>query len=296
MVEGNTVANTLKKILDELQEGDLNNPFLDAQLLMTYVLNVDKTYLFVHRDQMLEQETVDRLMDLVKKRKKGYPLQYIIGKQEFMGLDFYVEPGVLVPRPDTEILVESIIDRVKTMGHTGNKINIVDIGTGSGAIALSLAYYIKGSYIYAIDISDKALNIANKNCKDIGLEDRVVFLKGNLINPLEKFHLDDRINIIVSNPPYIKSNEIAQLQTEVSTYEPKLALDGGDDGLDYYREIIPIAKRYLINRGILAFEIGYDQGDSVSELMKSEGYVAIDIIKDLAGMDRVVIGKIQKEN
>lgn len=291
MVKDITIEELLKKGVDILKEGDFLNPFLDVQLLLCYTLNVDKVHIYTHKKDLVDKESVDKFLNLVYKRKEGYPLQYILGKQEFMGIDFYVEEGVLVPRPDTEVLVEKVIDIVKHKYKDKKVVNVIDIGTGSGAITLSLAYYLKNTFIYSIDISDKALYVANKNCNRLNLQDRVKFLKGNLLEPLSDLKLFNSIDIIVSNPPYIPSREIDSLQKEVSRYEPRLALDGGEDGLDYYRQIVSQSLKYLTEEGILAFEIGFDQGMAVKEIIERSGqFENVEIIKDLAGHDRVVVG------
>jgi len=291
LVEKLTINQLLIKGIDLLGERDFLNPFLDAHLLLGYTLNVDKVYLYTHKDDIIDEEHVDKYIDLINKRRGGYPLQYIIGKQEFMGLDFNVGEGVLIPRPDTEILVEALID-LTSKGDISNRdnINILDIGTGSGAITLSLAHYIKNAYVYSIDISDKALDIAKINCESLGLQSKVRFLKGDLFSPLRDLDLKDEIDIIVSNPPYIPSKDIDELQSEVADFEPRLALDGGIDGLDYYRNIVKQSTDYLAANGILAFEIGYDQGLSVKKLLEENGsFRDIEIRKDLSGNDRVVI-------
>jgi len=290
--EGLTIAELLQKSVDMLGKGDYNNPLLDAQLLLCYTLNVDKIYIYTHRNESVDEETVDKFLKLIEIRSKGYPLQYILGTQEFMGLEFTVKEGVLIPRPDTEILVEHLIDVVKS-GYFSDEcsINIVDIGSGSGAISLSLAHYLDNAYIYSVDISDVALEVTDINRKKLNLESKVSLLKGNLLEPLELLDLKGSIHIIVSNPPYIPSREIETLQREVSEYEPRLALDGGDDGLDFYREIIYKSIPYLYEKAILAFEIGYDQGEEVKKLLNESGHFKrVEIKKDLSGHDRVVLG------
>lgn len=292
VMEKLTIAKLLQKSIDMLEKGDYNNPLLDAQLLLCYTLNVDKIYIYTHKDEQIDAEAVDKFLKLIKKRSQGYPLQYILGTQEFMGLDFFVKEGVLIPRPDTETLVEHIINVVKS-GYFGEKktINIVDIGAGSGAITLSLAHYLDNAHVYSIDISDSALEVTDINRKRLKLESRVELLKGDLLEPLDFLSLYGMIDIIVSNPPYIPSKEIGTLQTEVAEYEPRLALDGGDDGLDYYRRIVSESIPYLSEKGVIAFEIGYNQGSEVKQLLNNSGYFKrIEIKKDLSGHDRVVTG------
>jgi len=287
-----TIAKLLQRGIDMLEKGDYNNPLLDAQLLLCYTLNVDKIYLYTHKDEQINEETVDKFLKLIQKRSQGYPLQYILGVQEFMGLDFFVKEGVLIPRSDTETLVEYLIDVVKSGYFDGkNTINIADIGAGSGAITLSLAYYLDNAYVYSIDISDTALEVTEINRKRLKLKSRVELLKGNLLEPLEFLSLYGMIDIIVSNPPYIPSEEIDTLQTEVAEYEPKLALDGGEDGLDYYRKIVSESIPYLSEKGLLAFEIGHNQGAKVKQLLHDSGHFKrIEIRKDLSGHDRVLVG------
>lgn len=293
MVKKLTISELLKKGIECLGEGDYLNPLLDAQILLMFLLDVDKVYLYTHGNDTVEEETMNEFMKLIEIRKNRYPIQYIVGKQEFMGLDFKVREGVLVPRPDTEVLVEKIIDIVNG-GYFREKdfINIVDIGTGSGAITLSLAHYIKNASLYSVDISKTALEVAKENAKLLLLEDRVKFLNGSLLEPLYEEKLQGKVDIIVSNPPYIPTKTIEELQIEVSTYEPKLALDGGEDGLDFYRLIVDGSDEFLSENGIIAFEIGHDQGRDVSELLHRNGkFKTVDIIPDLSGLDRVVIGQ-----
>ncbi|MTI66361.1 MAG: peptide chain release factor N(5)-glutamine methyltransferase [Firmicutes bacterium] len=280
-----TINELLNKGFNELKEGDFSNPLLDVQLLLCFILNVDKVYIYTHRDELVNKENVDKFNELLNLRKEGYPLQYILKKQEFMGLDFFVDEGVLVPRPDTENLVERVIDLSKDLK---GKINIIDIGTGSGAISLSLAKFIKESFVYSIDINKRAIEVARKNALNFDLEN-VKFLNGDLFNPLDD-NLKGNIDIIVSNPPYIPTSDIKTLQREVSKYEPKEALDGGLDGLNFYKEITKEANKWLKKNGVLAYEIGYNQGREVINILKSEGFIKVRCFKDLSKNDRVVIG------
>lgn len=301
MVESYTIGELINKGVEILGEGEYNNPLLESRLLLCHVINVDKLYTYTHKNQVVDNCFVDKFLKLIYKRKSGYPIQYILGKQEFMGIDFYVKEGVLIPRPDTEILVEYIIDLVKSK-YFGDKdiIKIADLGTGSGAITLSLAYYLKDVHVYSVDVSDTALEVAAENAKRLGLESKVTLLKGDLFEPLDDLGLHNSIDIIVSNPPYIPTKDISELQKEVAEYEPRLALDGGEDGLDFYRRIVNECGKYLSSDGILAVEIGYDQGQAVKELLENAQNQAayfnrsdrnsIICLKDLAGHDRVVVG------
>lgn len=292
MVEKLTIKDLTEKGISELKKGDYNNPLLDVHLMLCHILNVDRIYLYTNSDVTLDNEKANKFIELLNKRKEGYPLQYILNTQEFMGLDFFVDEGVLIPRPDTEVLVENIIDIVKK-DHLDNTktIKIIDIGTGSGAITLSLANYIKNSFVYSVDISKKALEIANKNCNNLGLNNKVMFLEGDLLDKIDG-NVINNVDVIVSNPPYIPSGDIDELQIEVSKYEPRLALDGGIDGLDFYKRIINKAPLFLKSNGLLAFEIGYNQGSDLSLLLKeSKQFKGIKTIKDLGGKDRVILAR-----
>ena len=205
-----------------------------------------------------------------------------------MGLDFYLEEGVLIPRPDTETLVEYVIEYINTR-YKNKNINILDLGIGSGAISLSIAHYCKNAFVHGVDISNAAIKVANVNKERLKLSN-VKFYKGDLFKALEEFDLEGKFQIIVSNPPYIASGEIEGLDITVKDFEPRLALDGGVDGLDFYRKITPESKRFLDDNGLLIYEIGYDQGEAVQNILISEGFKETTILKDLQGLDRVVLG------
>lgn len=261
---------------------------LDSVLILCKLLNKDKSYIYAYGDTEVSKSIEDEFINLMEKRKSGYPIQYILGEKEFMGLSFFVQEGVLIPRPDTEILVEYIIEHSKRVYRDRN-INILDIGIGSGAISLSLSYYIENAFIHGIDISSTAIKVANINKERFKLSN-VIFHKGDLFQGIEGLDLKGKFHIIASNPPYISRNEIEKLQIEVKDYEPRLALDGGEDGLDFYRRITKDSKSYLTSGGLLIYEIGYDQGKSVMEILEKEGYSDIEILKDLQGHNRVVLG------
>lgn len=260
----------------------------ESILILSNLLNVDKSYIFTYGDREIDDSIGEEFLALIEKRAKGYPIHYIFRQREFMGLDFLLEEGVLIPRPDTETLVEYIIDYVKK-GYKDDEINILDIGFGSGAISLSLAYYLKNTYVYGIDISHIAFKIANKNKERLNISN-TKFYKGDLFEALKEKECDEFFTIITSNPPYIKRDVIDTLEIQVKDFEPKLALDGGVDGLDFYRKITSKSKKYLKKGGLLIYEIGYDQGKSVKDILISNGFKEIKIIKDLQGHDRVALG------
>lgn len=284
-----TIHKVLKDAACRLKEVT-DTYLLDAQVILCHILKVERLYLIINKDRALTHKEILEYNKMIEERLSGMPVQYIIANQEFMGMDFYVEEGVLIPRPDTEILIEKILESI----DQSKKFTIVDIGTGSGAITISLASLIKNSQIYSIDISTKALDIARKNANKHGVTSKINFLKGSLFEPLEDMDIKGEVDILVSNPPYIPSSEIDRLQIEVSRYEPRIALDGGEDGLDFYRKIVNNAPEYLRPDGLLALEVGHDQARKVADLMKGNNkYVDIQITKDLAGIERVVRGRIK---
>lgn len=285
-----TIREALKKATDILEQKTYNNPITDAQLIMEYVLKKDRLYIYTHMTENLKEENIKIYFELIEKRNLGYPIQYIIKKQEFMGLEFYVSEGVLVPRQDTETLIENLIEESKKKQFlVKEQIEILDLGTGSGAITLALAHYLKNSKVKSVDISEDALKIAKQNAKNFELDNRVEFIKASMLEKIDEIE-GDKFDIIVSNPPYIPKKDIEALQTEVSVYEPRIALDGGEDGLDFYRHIVENAYRFMKEISILAFEIGHNQGDDLKEMIEKTGeYEEVKVIKDLAGHDRVVL-------
>lgn len=292
------VKNSIEYLISDglklLEKRDFNNPSLDVQLILMHLLGKEKIYLYVHKNEIVDEKIVNKYYEMLKLRNRGYPLQYMLNYQEFMGLELYIEEGVLVPRPDTETLVEKIINIGKGDKYKNKEIvNILDIGTGSGAIALSLAHYIKNSKVTAIDISDVAIKVANINKERFSLKNLRI-LKADLFDDLkfkESIKNGDynKYDIIVSNPPYIEREEIDKLQIEVSKYEPRMALDGGSSGLIYYEKIKEIADDLICEDGILSVEIGHNQSKIVLELFESiETVKKIEVDKDLYGKDRVV--------
>lgn len=260
----------------------------DGVLILSKLLNVDKSYIYSFGEREVSKEIQEKFIELMTKRQKGYPIQYIINEKDFMGLNFYVKEGVLIPRFDTEVLIEYIMEYVKEK-HKDVNIKVLDLGAGSGAISLSIAHYCKNAFVYGIDISDIAIKVSNINKERFKLNN-VKFLKGDLFKAIEGLDLEDQFEIIVSNPPYISKEEIESLSSTVKDFEPRLALDGGEDGLDFYRKITIDSKRYLKKEGLLIYEIGYNQGEEVKEILIKEGFKDVSILKDLQGHNRVVLG------
>lgn len=257
----------------------------EAELLFTDVLNCKRSSLYLDKDMALDQAQSYFVSGVLKRRIRGEPIQYILGKTEFMGLEFKVTTAVLIPRPETELLVEIAIETVHGAGPLAHK--ILDVGTGSGCIAVSLAKSIKNADITAIDFSKRALEIAKRNALLNNV--KVNFLLSDLFSSPKLRPAS--YGLIVSNPPYIAATEIDTLQPEIK-YEPRLALNGGDDGLDFYRRIINQAPVYLKQGGFLIMEIGFGQKDAVKNIFKKQGYFEImNIAKDYNNIDRVVVAK-----
>ena len=279
-----TIKETIRKGMIILKTNNVTEPNIKSRLIMQFVLNKPREYLVVYDKEKLTLRQEVNYFKAIKKLCNGIPIQHITNRQEFMKMTFFVDENVLIPRPDTEILVEEVVKIAKKI----NAKKILDLCTGSGAIAISLAKYIDKSNITAVDISSKALNVAKLNAKNNEVEDRITFVESDLFKNLKK----EKYDIIVSNPPYIKKEVLKKLDKEVQK-EPKLALDGGYDGLDFYRKIIKNADEYLKFNGYLCFEIGYDQKEDVENLLKEqEKYINITCKKDLCDNDRVVIAKL----
>ncbi|MEX6588013.1 peptide chain release factor N(5)-glutamine methyltransferase [Paraclostridium bifermentans] len=279
-----TIREILIKYMEELSSIS-DTPKLDTEIILQKVLgDVDRLYIQLNLNKKLSDEQIEEFNRMIKERLDGRPIAYIVNNREFMGLDFFVEEGVLIPRPDTEPLVEEIIELTKGM----EMLNIVDIGTGSGAISVSLAKYIDNCYVYSLDISEKALSIGKKNAVSNEVDSKIDFIESNLFSGIKDKNL--KLDLIVSNPPYIRKKDIETLHTQVKDYEPYIALEGGEDGLDFYRSITKESVCYLKDGGILAFEVGHDQAKDVCDIMKDNGYSKIYTKKDLQGIDRVVIG------
>lgn len=285
------VINELIKLgLELVEDREYINPILEARLILSKLLDVDKTYVYTNGEKEVSKEIQLKFIEIMKRRSHGYPIQYLLGEKEFMGLDFYVEEGVLIPRPDTEILVEYLIDYIN-INHKDKEISVLDIGIGSGAISLSIAKFCPNTFIYGVDIGDIPIKVAGINKKRFNLSN-VVFLQGDMFEPLKDIIKGNKFNIIVSNPPYIPKDDIEKLQIEVKDFEPRLALDGGIDGLDFYKRISEEAKDYLYKDGLLIYEIGYNQADVVEEILLKNNFKDIKILKDYQGFDRVIMGNL----
>ena len=264
----------------------MDSPRLDAEVLLAHVLNQpERIYLYVHFDQPLEQSELAAYRECIKRRVNYEPVAYITGHRDFMGLDFKVTRDTLIPRPDTEILVEAVLQRLPAAGENSM---LADIGTGTGAICLSLLNYLPKLKAVAVDISSGALAVAQENSVSLGLSQRVEFLQGDLLAPLKA--KGELLNAIVSNPPYIPKADIAALASDVKAYEPMGALDGGEDGLDFYRRLLAESGDLLKDGGFLAMEVGIHQAHQLEAMANNMSqWGKCEILRDLAGIERVVI-------
>jgi len=302
----------LKEATGFLKRYGIEDAGREAEIILVYCLGIDRTTFF--RDNPgIHEEELEKINEFLERRSKREPLQYILGYVDFYGLKIKVGKGVLIPRPETELLLEeaiktvkrealSVMRKTKTSEQALNSslltrypsLLILDLCTGSGCLALALAREFPNSQVYGTDISEVAIRYAKENAK-LNCNNNVTFLKGNLFEPVEKLSTIHSslfaFNLIVSNPPYIKRDDIKNLQPDIKDWEPLEALDGGEDGLDYYRIIIPKARDYLKEDGHLMLELGGSQADAVREISKNAGFIDISLIKDYAGIERILILK-----
>lgn len=278
---------TVRDLLDQaskcLAESGVDTPRLNAEVLLAHATESSRTVLIAHPEVVPTEDQTALFRQWIELRAKRMPLAYIIGSRGFYGLEFEVKPGVLVPRPETETLVDTTI---RLIGD--EPCVIADLGVGSGAIAVSLAVTLPEAHLYCTDTSREALEIARRNAEKNGVGDRVHLREGNLLEPLDGLSFD----AIVSNPPYIRSREIDLLQPEIALYEPRAALDGGRDGLDYFRRIVPESPGYLKLDGFLLVEVGMTQSEEVCALFRENGYLDVEVMNDYAGIERVIVGHV----
>ena len=279
-----TYKDALEYGKQRLLECEIEDANLDAWLLLEYVSGISRSWYFIHEDEEISEDDIEEYQILIEQRGKHIPLQQLTKEAYFYGMKFFVNENVLIPRQDTEVLVEQVL----SLSKGKENLKLLDMCTGSGCILLALLANLKQASGTGVDLSEKALEVAQRNGEELGIE--VSWVQSDLFDKVSGSY--DRI---VSNPPYIETSVIEGLMDEVKLYEPRMALDGTEDGLFFYREITMQAGKYLKNNGILAFEIGYNQGKAVSEFMKENGYKEVQVLQDLAGLDRVVTGRIEKE-
>ena len=260
---------------NKLSEAGIADSESDCRLLLDFACGKNMTFIFAHGEEEMPERDEESFRKLLEKRASRYPVQLIIGKTDFMGLEFEVSEDVLIPRIDTEFLVE------EAMTYVQDGASVLDLCTGSGCVLLSLMKYKNNIHGIGTDISDKALELAGRNAWNLGIGAK--FIKSDMFE-----NIREKYDYIVSNPPYIERKVIGSLMDEVRLYEPHTALDGGEDGLDFYRIIAKQAKDHLNSEGKIFLEIGYDQGDSVKKIFEDEGYINIDVVRDYVGNERVV--------
>ena len=285
---------TYKEVLEDgihlLDAAAIEEAGLDAWLLLEYAADINRAWYYAHMDEILDKKTESRYLEMCAKRAQHIPLQHITGRAYFMGYEFCVDERVLVPRQDTEVLVETALTHLKDSRSP----KVLDMCTGSGCIVLSILkmcrekYYMTDLQGIGADVSEEALKVARENGRRLGVP--VTWIQSDLFAKIPE---EEKYDVIVSNPPYIETAVIDTLQEEVRLHDPYIALDGKEDGLYFYRRIISEAGKYLKTQGKLMFEIGCDQAEAVEELMKNAGYEQITVKKDLAGLDRVVYGTLQ---
>ena len=287
--ETKTIRNILKWAITTLKEAEIDSPGINADTLLAFVLSCDRTKLYTNPDEILNDSDISRYKELINERIRHVPLQYITHHVEFMSLVFFVDERVLIPRPETEILVETVMNKAHDKQYSNKKVTIMDIGTGSGNIAVSLAKNLSDVEIYASDISQEALAIAMTNVQRHKVVGNVHLLHGDLFDTFSSHIEKGNVDFIVSNPPYVSESEWKNLEPELRDHEPYEALVGGKDGLYFYRQIIRNATDWLKPKGYLVIEIGETQAKTIMKLMESERYYeGIEITKDLQGKERIV--------
>ncbi|MBS5652877.1 MAG: peptide chain release factor N(5)-glutamine methyltransferase [Eubacterium sp.] len=273
------VRDIINKAQNTLEAAGIADSQVDSWLLAEFVFGITRAKYYANMQMTVDGKSAEKYNELVNQRAGHIPLQHLVGTQEFMGLTFKVNENVLIPRQDTELLVENVADCLGNGERT-----VLDMCTGSGCIAVSIDRLSKDSKVTAVDISEKALEVAQENNRFNNAN--VTFIQSDLFT-----NVTGRYDIIVSNPPYIRTDEIPKLMEEVKSHEPVMALDGMEDGLYFYKKICNEASDYLNDNGKIFFEIGYDQGDDVSEILRQNRFCNIEVLKDLSGNDRVVIAR-----
>ncbi len=279
-----TVLEAINKSVDYLAKKEIDSPRINAELFLASILNCKRLDLYMMYDRPLSSEEIKKYREFLKRRSSFEPLQYIIGKVEFYGLEFKIAPSVLIPRPETEILVDTVLK------NTNDKVplTILDIGTGSGNIAIAIAKNLPSAKITAIDISEKSINIAKENAAYFKLNNQVLFQVDDIFKLKEENYTD--YDIVVSNPPYVSKNEYLKLQNEIKNYEPDFAVTDFSDGFKYFRQIIKVAKKILKIGGILLLEMADGQVNTVKDILINNNFNNILVTKDYSGVERVIYG------
>lgn len=286
-----TILEVISVSTEYLKSRGIEDARLNAELLLAHVLGYRRIDLYTHFDEPLDELEREQYKALLRRRAAREPLQYILGEAEFMGLSFFVDRRVLIPRPETEILVEKTIELCKLHGGSAGAIRLLDVGTGCGNIAVTVAKFVSNAIVTAIDISVDALEVAMHNAEVHGVSDRVTFKQVDVFSPSRVLE-DQPFDIIVSNPPYVSKEEFAGLPPEIRDYEVRFATCDESDGLTFFRRISELGTSLLRKGGSLLFEVGYGQGQDVKRIMSSAGYSQVEVFKDLSGIERVLRGKL----
>ncbi len=280
-----TILNLIRWTDERFRKEGLTTPRLDAEVLLAETLGMDRVALYTHFDQPVQPGELMRFKKLIQRRLRREPVAYIVGQREFWSLKFIVTPDVLIPRPETEILVMEALKVLSQPEQTKRRIRILEMGTGSGAISVALAKELPSASVVATDLSEKALSIAEENALRNGVGERILFLQGDLFDPLEKGSI---FELIITNPPYIPQDYFPSLPPEVRDFEPRVALDGGRDGLNFFRRVLPRLGEYLSPEGWVLAEIGAGQDQKVREIAAANPDLdSCDFLPDLAGIKRV---------
>jgi release factor glutamine methyltransferase len=285
---GNTCLEILNQAVEELRSAGIDRPRTNAELLLGAVLNKSKVDLYLNKDRVLSSDEIEKFNQYMHQRISHKPVQYITGTVEFFGLEFKVDERVLIPRPETETLVEVVME------HLADKENpmIIDLGTGSGAIAVTLAANLRNPFVYAADVSGDALELAKENALRNKVESQIEFFCGDLFEPLKERNLEGQIDCVVSNPPYVSKDEFEHLPKEVKYYEPLVALQTDEEGTSFHGRIIENSLGFLNKGGILALEVGLGQADRVADLIRNRrDFKNTETKKDLGGIDRIVVSR-----
>jgi release factor glutamine methyltransferase len=284
-----TIIETIASATTTLSKAGIANARLDAEVFLSHIIRKDRVWLITHRDDVLDDKNQRDFDEAIRRRSKREPLQYIIGNQEFWGLEFKVTPDVLIPRPETELIIEAALTIVPDRNKA---VRIIDLCTGSGCIAVSLAKELANAHIIATDASEKALAVARENTRDHGVADRIRYLEGDLFEPLKELDIRGQIDIIVSNPPYVRESDLPALQSEVKDHEPLMALVAGPEGTEIAQRIIRHATEYLKKNGALIMEMGLGQSGELTRMTEATGaYGKPGVLKDLAGIERVIVAR-----
>lgn len=278
------LKQALSSAMDRLEAADVGSPRMNAEMLLMFVLGVNRAYLYAHPERELTAEEEVRYDETLAQRATGMPSQYITGRQEFWGLDFIVSPAVLIPRPETEHLVETVLELARGVAQP----KLVDVGTGSGCVALALAHELKDAKIYAVDVSADALEIAGANAARLRLDGRVRFMQSNVLQAVADAH---DLDFVVSNPPYVGFGEADKVQKSVRDFEPRIAVFAGEQGLDVIGPLVEQAHRALKLGGWLAMEIGYSMRDAVVNLLSPTMWEDVRVVPDLQGIPRVIAAR-----